>query len=163
MLWRKLGSKLILNTPKINYKNQKIELAILLDLEHHSTKQYPQMLQKLFFNRSTDIFKRLHKIFNKKTLKVSCSCMQYYIHTVSPTDIVWLLSNRRMSHERGMPLLLHQSHEKSTLGLQIKNERKGIMIIKSHSITNEIHMRRHFQVVCGIWRKLKMKLLTWDG
>ena len=40
---RKRGSKLILNTPKINDKNQKLEFEILFGLTHHSTKQYPQM------------------------------------------------------------------------------------------------------------------------
>ena len=38
MLWRKVGSKLILNTTKINSKNQKINLEILFGLTHHSTK-----------------------------------------------------------------------------------------------------------------------------
>ena len=40
-----VGSKLILNTPKINDKNQKIALELLFGLTHHSPKQYPQMLQ----------------------------------------------------------------------------------------------------------------------
>ena len=40
--------------------------------------------------------------------------------------------------------------QKSTLGWQKENERKGIITIKSYSITNDIHIRRHFQVVCGI-------------
>ena len=45
---------------------------------------------------------------------------------------------------------LHQSHEKSTLGWQKENGSKGILIIKSYLITNDIHIRRHFQVMCGI-------------
>ena len=56
MLWRKMGSKFILNTPKINDKNQKIDLEIIFGLTHHSTKQYTQILQKCFFNWSIDIF-----------------------------------------------------------------------------------------------------------
>ena len=47
MLWRKMSSNLILNTPKINDKNQKIELEILLGLTYHLAKPYLQMLQKL--------------------------------------------------------------------------------------------------------------------
>ena len=40
--------------------------------------------------------------------------------------------------------------QKSTLGWQKKNGSKGIITIRSHSITNNIHMRRHPQVMCGI-------------
>ena len=39
-------------------------------------------------------------------------------------------------------------------GLPEKNGRKGIKTIKSHSITNNIHMRQLFQVMCGICRKV---------
>ena len=49
-LWKKLGSKLILNTPKTNNKKQKIDLEILFGLTHHPTKQYSKMLQKFFFH-----------------------------------------------------------------------------------------------------------------
>ena len=56
---KKVSPTLILNTPKINDKNQKIDLEILFGLTHHSTKQYPQMLQKFFFDWSTDIFESL--------------------------------------------------------------------------------------------------------
>ena len=45
---------------------------------------------------------------------------------------------------------LHQKDEKSTLVRQKENGNKGIITIKSHSITNDIHMRRHFQVFRGI-------------
>ena len=34
------------------------------------------------------------------------------------------------------------------------NGRTGIITIKNHSATNVIHMRQHFQVMCGIWKKL---------
>ena len=54
---RKVGSKLILNTPKINDKNQQIDLELSLGLTHHSTKWYPQ----IYFPKSH----RLHKIFNR--------------------------------------------------------------------------------------------------
>ena len=70
---------MIWNIPKINEKNQKIGLEILLGLTHHSKKQYPQMLQNFFFNGSIGIFPkshRLHKIVNRNTVKVSYSCMQ---------------------------------------------------------------------------------------
>ena len=36
------------------------------------------------------------------------------------------------------------------LGWQKENGRKYIITIKNHSTTNDIHMRRHFQVMCGI-------------
>ena len=77
ILWRKVGSKLIASTPKVNNKNQKIYLKILYDLTQHSTKQYQQILQKYFFDWSIDTFQshRLHKIFHKNTVKVSYSCM----------------------------------------------------------------------------------------
>ena len=77
-LWRRASSKLILNRPKINNKNQNIDLEISFGLTRHSTKQYPRMLQKLFFDWSIDIFQshRLHKIFNRNTVKVSYSCTQ---------------------------------------------------------------------------------------
>ena len=48
----------------------------------------------------------------------------------------------------------HQGHEKSASGWQKENGRKGIVTIKSHSTTNDIHMRQHFQVRCDIRRKL---------
>ena len=78
MVWRKVGSKLILNTPKINEKNQSIALAISFSLSHHLTKQYPQILQIFFWliKRHFPKSHRLHKIFNRNTVKVSYSCMQ---------------------------------------------------------------------------------------
>ena len=57
-----MGSKVILNTSIINDKKQKIELEILFGLTHHSTKQYPQILQKDFL-RSHGIY----KVFNLHT------------------------------------------------------------------------------------------------
>ena len=44
----------------------------------------------------------------------------------------------------------HQSQEKYTLGWQKENGRKGIIAIKSLSATNDINMKRHFQVIYGI-------------
>ena len=43
---------------------------------------------------------------------------------------------------------LHQSCKKSTLGWQKENGRKGVIIIKSHPIKNNINMTPHF--MCGI-------------
>ena len=37
---------------------------------------------------------------------------------------------------------------------QKENGRKGTITIKGHSTTNNIHKKRHFQVMCGIGRKL---------
>ena len=41
-----------------------------------------------------------------------------------------------------------EAQKKFPLGQQKKNGMKGIITIKSHSITNDTHMRRHFQVIC---------------
>ena len=72
MLWIKMGSNLILNSPKMNNKIQKMDLEILIlfGLTHHSTKQYSQILQKYFFDWSIDSL-------IDYTVKVSYSCMQY--------------------------------------------------------------------------------------
>ena len=35
-------------------------------------------------------------------------------------------------------------------GLAKENGSKGIVIIKSHLITTDIHMRQHAEVMCGI-------------
>ena len=57
---KKSGYKVDLKyTPQFNYKNQKIDVEILFGLTHHSTKQYPQMLQKFFFDRSINTFQSL--------------------------------------------------------------------------------------------------------
>ena len=56
---KKMGSKLILNAEKIKDKNQKNDLEKLFGSTQHSTKQYPQILQKLFFYRSIKIFQSL--------------------------------------------------------------------------------------------------------
>ena len=52
---KKSGFKVDFKYTKIEDKNQKIDFKILFGLNHHSTKQYPQMLEKLF-DCSTDIF-----------------------------------------------------------------------------------------------------------
>ena len=138
LLWRKLGSKLVLNTPKINDKNQKIDLEILFGLNHHSAKQYPQMLHKYFFDWSIDIFRshRLHDIFNRNTVKVSHSCMQnmskntkgiivrlhphcvtnwHYVTVDKKENFPWTV-NAELWMQFMTVVSLHQSHKKSTLG-----------------------------------------------
>ena len=66
-------------------------------------------------------------------MKVSYSCMQ------------------NMSKiYKGHNSKITKSHEKSTSAWQKENGSKSIITIKSHSITNNIHMRRHTQVMCGI-------------
>ena len=40
--------------------------------------------------------------------------------------------------------------EKTCFGLAEGNGRKGVITIKSHSSTNDIHLRRHYQIMCGI-------------
>ena len=62
MLWRKVDSKLISNTPKMNNKSQKIDLEILFALAHHSTKYDLQILQKFFFDWSIDIDPKSHRL-----------------------------------------------------------------------------------------------------
>ena len=77
MLWRKVGSKLIFITPKINDKNQKIDLEILFGLTHLITTQYPQIVQKHFFDWSIDIFQSLIdylKISKKQWRLVTAAC-----------------------------------------------------------------------------------------
>ena len=64
-------------------------------------------------------------------------------------NVPWTV-NAKLRMQFMTAVSLHQSHKKSTLGWQKENGSKGIITIKSHSITNDIHMRRHFQVMCGI-------------
>ena len=144
MLWRKVDSKLILNTPKINDKNQKIDLEILFGLTHHSTKQYPQILQKYFFDCSIDIFQILidYIKFSAETqwrlVTAVCKiCPKYTkgimlrLHPHRVTN--WLSdSYAKVEKKENVPrsvntelwmqfmtvVLLHQSHKKSTLGWQ---------------------------------------------
>ena len=42
------------------------------------------------------------------------------------------------------------SSEPQKIYFGLAEGRKGIITIKSHSITNDIHMRQHFQVMCSI-------------
>ena len=177
MLWRKVGSKLILNTPKINDKNQKIDLEILFGLTHHSTKQYPQILQIYFFDWSIDIFQSLIDTIKVLTdtqwrlvTDVCKICPKYtkgiivtlhphrvnnwhYVTAEKKENVPWTV-NAKLWTQFMTVVSLHQSHKKSTLGWQKENGSKVIRTLKSHSITNDIHMRQHFQVMCGIWRKL---------
>ena len=177
MLWRKVSLKLILNTPKINDKNQKIDLEILLGLTHHSIKQYPQILQKYFFDWSIDIFQSLTDYIKFSTetqwrlvTAVSKMCPKYtkgiivrqhlhrvtnwhYVTVEKKEDDPWTV-NAKLWMQFMTVVSLHQSHKNSTLGWQKENGSESIITIKSHSITNYNHMRRHFQVISGIWRKL---------
>ena len=155
-VWRKVGSKLMLNTPIINDKKQKIDLEILFGLTQHSTKQYPQMLQKYFFNWSADIFQSpiVYIKFSTQTqyrlVTVVCKIYPKYAKGI----IVRLHPHRVTNWHYVTVVPLHQSHEKFSLGWQKENGRKSITNIKIHSTTNNIHTRRHFQVMGGIWRKL---------
>ena len=45
---------------------------------------------------------------------------------------------------------IHQNHKKSTFGWQKENGRKTMVTMKGHSTTNNIHTRRHFQVIYGM-------------
>ena len=175
MLWRKVGSKLILNTPKINDRNQKIKLKILFGLIHHSTKQFPQILQRYFFDWSIDIFQSLidYTKFSTETQQrlVTAACKvcpkytkdiivrlypqevtNWHYVIVEQKENVSCMLHARLWMQFMIVVSLCHSHTKSILSWQKENGSKGIITIKSHSITNNIHMRQHFQVMCGIWR-----------
>ena len=119
----------------------------------------------------------LHKIFDRNTVNVSYNCMQnisniYKGHNSKirsrPCNQLTLCNcrvkeefsmgcNCQTMNEMIMPkyelmtfVSLYQTHKKSFLVWQKKNERKGIITIKSRSTTEDIHTRRHFQVMCGI-------------
>ena len=133
---------------------------------HHSTKQYPQMLQKFSFGWSTYIFQshRLHKIFSSNTVRVSYSCMQNMYKTykeynskITSTPCNQLtLCNCRVKEEFPMDgkcqtldavydcRFTSSEPRRIYFKLAEGNGRKGIIIIKSHSTTNHIHMRRYF-------------------
>ena len=181
-VWREVRSKLILNTPIINDKNRKIALEILFGLTQHSTKQYLQMLQKYFFDWSADIFQSpiVYIKFSTQTQcrLVTAICKIYPKNTyerhnsqITSTPCNQLtLCNCREKEECPMDgkyqtmdvmydcrvtvVSLHQSREKFSLGKQKENGRKSITNIKIHSTTHDIHRRRHFQAMGGIWRKL---------
>ena len=79
LLWRKVGSKLILNTPKINDKNRKKKSRNIIWFKPTSSKAVSTNIAKIFLrliNRHFPKSHRLHKIFNRNTVKVSYSCMQ---------------------------------------------------------------------------------------
>ena len=51
------------------------------------------------------------------------------------------------NYGHSLSLLCHQSREKSTFGWQKENGRKRIITIKSHSTSDDIHVKRNFRVV----------------
>ena len=74
-----MGSKLILNTPKINDKNRKKKSRNIIWFKPTSSKAVSTNIAKIFLrliNRHFPKSHRLHKIFNRNTVKVSYSCMQ---------------------------------------------------------------------------------------
>ena len=177
MLWRKVGSKLIVSTPKVNDKNQKICVKILYDLTQHSTKQYQQILQKYFFDWSIDTFQSLidYIKFSTKTqwrlvTAVCTICPKYtkgiivrllphrvtnwhYVTVEKKENVPWTV-NTKLRMQFMTAVSLHQSHKKSALDWQKESRSNSVITIKNHSITNDIHVRLHFQVMCDIWRKL---------
>ena len=131
------------------------------------------MLQKFFFKRSTNIFQGLIdniKFFDRKTVKISYSSMQnmskiYKGHNSKITFTSWnqlTLCNCWVKEECPMDgrcqtmdavyncSVTSPGSQKITLDWQKENERRGILAIKIYSITKDIHMRRRFQVICGI-------------
>ena len=141
MLWRKVDSKLILNTRKIKDKNQKIDLKILCGLTHYSTKQYPQTSQKYFFDWTIDIFQSLIdyikfstetqwrlvttvcKICPKNTkgkiirLHSHHVTNWHYVTVEKKENVPWTV-NAKLWMQFMTVVSLHQSHKKSTLGWQ---------------------------------------------
>ena len=113
---------------------------------------------------------RLHKIFKRNKVKVSYSCMQnmskiykgYNSKITSAPCNQLALCNCREKGECSMDgkrqtmdavygcRVTSSEPQKFFLGWQKENRSEGIITIKIHSVTNDIHMRRHFQVMCGI-------------
>ena len=134
------------------------------------------MLQKYFFDWSIDIFQSLIgyiKIFNRNTVKVSYSCIQsmskiYKGHnskvTFTPCNQL-TLCNCRVKGEyltdgkcETVDVVYHcrvtsPKPQKIYFGLAEKKWKQRYYNHKN-SITNDIYMGRHFQVMCDIWRKL---------
>ena len=79
MLWRKVGSKLILNTPKNQWQKPKNRSQTIIWFNSPFNKAVSTNIAKIFLwliNRHFPKSHRLHKIFNRNTAKVSYSCMQ---------------------------------------------------------------------------------------
>ena len=93
----------------------------------------------------------IYIIINYLLLWVSCySCMQnmskiYKENNSTITSTKWLHIHVTSPEPRQI-----------YFGLAGENGRKTMIIIKCYSITNDIHVIRHFQVICGIWRKVQM-------
>ena len=147
MLCRKVGSNLILNTPKINDRNQKIDLKLLFGLIHDSTKQFPQILQRYFFDWSIDNFQSLidYTKFSTETqwrlVTAACKvCPKYTkgiivrLHpqevtnwhsvTVEQKENVPCMLHARLWMQFMIVVSLHHSHTKSILSEQRKMEAK---------------------------------------
>ena len=120
--------------------------------------KYPQILQKYFLDWSVDISQSLidYIKFSKETqwrlVTAACKICSKYTK-----DIILRLHPYRVTNwhyvavKKKTVVSLHQSHKKCTLGWHKENGSNSIITIKSHSITNNIQMRRHLQVMCGIW------------
>ena len=97
------------------------------------------------------IYIYIYIIINYLLLWVSCySCMQnmskiYKENNSTITSTKWLHIHVTSPEPRQI-----------YFGLAGENGRKTMIIIKCYSITNDIHVIRHFQVICGIWRKVQM-------
>ena len=110
-----VDSNLILNAQKKQWQNQTIELIILFGFSHHSRKQCPQILQKVFLHLSTYIFQSLIDYIKFSTEKqwklvtaVCKICPKYkktiiaILHQHSVTNwhyvtVVWQAENGRKS------------------------------------------------------------------
>ena len=57
--WHSANYRVRIHSKRVHAMTRTYSLEILFGLTHHSTKQYPQILQKYFFDWSIDIFQSL--------------------------------------------------------------------------------------------------------
>ena len=134
---------------------------VLFVLTHHSTKPYPQIMQKISFDWSTDISQSLIdyicKLCPKYNIRVSITstpCYQLILCNCRVKKNVPCTINTKLWTQCMTVVSILQSREKSALLWQKENGRKVVIITISHSTTNDIYVRWHFQVKCDNWRKL---------
>ena len=122
-------------------KSKKINLKILF-----ATKQYPQMLQKYFWliNRHFPKSHRLHKIFNRNTVKVSYSCMQNM-------SKIYKGHNSKITSTPCNQLTLYNSRVKEECPMDIK--RQTMNADHDCRITSSEPREIHFALAEGKWKK----------
>ena len=150
-LWRRVSSKLILNRPKINNKNQNIDLEISFGLTRHSTKQYPRMLQKLFFDWSIDIFQSLID-YTKFSTEIQWRLVTA-VRKISPKYTNGIMVRLHPHRVTNWHHVIGEKKENVPWKVNVKLWMQFMIVVslhQSHESQNDIHMRRHFQVMCSI-------------